>query len=135
MGIAGVALLFGIISFFRLIGAIFSAIGWKSKKTCPAVITGIEKQFKRNKNVEVVTYALDVNCEGLHMAGRMKEDVDTSKEALSEAGTQLTVKFNEKNGKCVKPVTIRKNITSNLIMLVVCIAVFIGCYYLAQAIS
>jgi len=128
-------LMFGIISFFRLIGAIFRAIGWKSAKTCSAVVTGIAKQVKRNKNVETVTYALDVNVEGQHIAGTLKEDVDTSKETPADAGTVLTVKVNEKNGKCVEPETIRKDITSNLVMLVVCIAVFIGCFYLVQAIG
>jgi len=135
MGIAGVALMFGIISFFRLIGALIRAANWSGKAVCPAVITGIQEQRKRSKTVERVIYTLDVNCEGIHTAGTLKADVDTSKEAIAQPGTQLNVKRNEKDGVCREASSFKKDILSNLGMLALCIVIFIACYFIAGAIS
>ena len=135
MGIAGVALMFGIISFFRLIGALIRAANWSGKAVYSAVITGIQEQKKRSKTVERVTYALDVNCDGLHTAGTLTEDVDTSKESPAEPGTQLQVKINEKTGVCRQADSFKKDILSNLGMLALCIVIFIACYFIAGAIN
>ena len=139
MGVAGVALLYGIISFFKMISALGRLNAWKKKGVpCSAVVAGIANQmqnYKGKKGVTYYQYAMDVNYNGSLVRAFFEEVVAVNGSPKLTPGMQTTLLFDPIGCGCKDPEELKGDVKSNAITLVVCVAVFFGCFFLVQLIN
>lgn len=139
MGVAGVALLYGIISFFKMIAALGRLNAWK-KKGVPsrAVVAGIANQipnYKGKKGATYYQYALNVEHMGSWVQAFFEETVGPNGTPKFAPGAQTMLLYDPVGSVCKDVEDLKGEVKSNAITMVVCIAVFFGCFFLVQLIN
>lgn len=139
MGVAGVALLYGIISFFKMIAAFARFNAWKKKGVpCRAYVAGIANQmenYKGKKGATFYRYALNVEHQGAWVQTFFEETVGPNDSPKFIPGAQTTLLYDPVGRVCKDEADLKGDIKSNAITVVVCIAVFIGCFLIVNLIN
>lgn len=139
MGVAGVAILYGFISFFKMIAALGRLNAWKKKAVLSrAVVAAIVNQmenYKGKKNTTFYRYDLNVEFQGTWLRGFFEEVVGPNDTPRFIPGAQTTILFDPVTGECRDLDELKGQVKANAITLVVCIALFIGCIFLVQLIN
>ena len=139
MGVAGVAFLYGIISFFKIFAALGKLNAWKKKAVpCNAVVAGIanrQENYKGKKGVTYYQYALDVFFNGAWVRAFFDEVVAVKGSPKFQPGTRTTLLYDPTTCCCKDEEDLKGDVKTNVITLVFCIVVFIGCILLVQLIN
>jgi len=144
MGVAGVALMYGFISFFKLIGAISRWSSWKSKGVlCPAVVVELKntvENYKNKKNVTQYQYRVAVDYKdpqstGIYPLADFEKIIQGDIRSDIAIGKEIKLFYNPQKGVCKDPDDLKSDITSNLGALVACIIIFFACFLIAEAIG
>lgn len=139
MGVAGVALLYGIISFFKMIAALGRLNAWKKKGVpCRVYVAGIANQmenYKGRKGATYYQYALNVEYMGSWVQAFFEETVGPNGVPKFQVGNQTTLLYDPVGCGCRDVEDLKGQVKSNAITVVVCIAVFIGCFLLLELIG
>lgn len=139
MGVAGVAMLYGIISFFKMIAALGRLNAWKKKGVpCQTIVAGIANQlenYRGKKGVTYYQYALNVNFRGSWVQAFFEETVAPTGTPKFQVGNQTTLLYDPIGCGCRDIEDLKGEVKTNGVTVVVCIAVFIGCFFLVQLIN
>lgn len=144
MGIAGAAMLYGFISFFKLIGAFIKWRSWKSNGVlCPAVVVGVleaQENYRKKKGVTHYKYNVAVDYQDkepmtIYPMAVLEKTVYTNTNNEIAVGKETKLLYNPQNSTCVEPAELTGAIKSNLGALIASIVIFFLCMLIIGAIS
>jgi len=139
MGVLGVAIIYGIYSFFKMISALARWNAWKSKAvSCKAVVAGIANRINENpgkKGVTYYQYALDVEYGGQWVRAFFEETVAPKGTPRFLPGAQTVVLYDPVSHGCRDPQDLKGAIKAHGITLLTCIVVGIVCIVVVQLIN
>ena len=129
---AKVALMFGIVSFFKMICGLFKLVYLQlSAIKCEGTIGKLlnsEADYKGKKNTVLCTYAVRLE-DGT--SGTYKELIKSGQEAKVVTGNTYRFYVGKNDVQLVKSVA--REPLNQLCMLAVCVAIFLLCAYVANA--
>ena len=139
MGVAGAALLFAFISFFRMIGAVGRWNAWKKHgKLCQVRFAAIDaklENYKNRKGSTLYRYALRVDYEDRKVDAAFEELVGPGGTPKFDVGDQAELQYVPAANACKDPAVMKGAIKSQAIAMVTCIAVFIGTIWLLRVLG
>ena len=139
MGVAGAALLFVFISFFRMIGALGKWNAWKKHGTlCPVRFAALDaklENYKNKKGYTLYRYALKVDHEGQKVDAAFEELVSPTGTPKFNVGDRAELQYVPAAGACKDPAEMKGAIRSQAIAMGSCFLIFIGTLWLLQALG
>lgn len=144
MGVAGVAMMYSFISFCKLIGALSKWFSWKSSGVlCPAVVVELKSKkenYKNKKNVTQYQYTVAVDYQGkqptsIYPLALFEEIVHADEVSDVSVGKEMKLLYDPKKSICVDGDQLKSAVKTNLLMLIVSIAIFWGCFLILQLIN
>lgn len=139
MGVAGVALIYGFISFFKMIAAVGRLNAWKAKGVlCRVYVAGIVNRlenYKGKKGATYYQYALNVEHQGAWVQAFFEETVGPNNSPKFVPGAQTMLLYDPISRACKDEADLKADIKSNAITLVASVAVFFGCFFIVNLIN
>ena len=139
MGVAGAALLFVFISFFRMIGALGKWNAWKKHgKLCPVRFAAIDSKLENYKNKKGMTlyrYALKVDYEDQKVDAFFEELVGPTGSPKYSVGDRAELQYVPAAHSCKDPAEMKGAIRSQAIAMGSCFLIFIGTLWLLQVLG
>ena len=136
MGVAGAALLFAFISFFRMIGAVGRWTAWKKHGSlCKVRFAAIDSKienYKNRKGNTLYRYALKVEYQDQKVDAIFEEVVGPTGSPKYAVGDRAELQYVPAAGRCKDPAEMKGAIKSQAMAMVTCIAIFIGTIWLLQ---
>ena len=139
MGVAGAALLFAFISFFRMIAAAGKWNAWKKHgKLCRVRVTAIDSKvdnYKNKKGITLYRYALKVDYEDRKEDASFEEIVGPTGSPSFSVGDRAELQYVPAAHSCKDPRQMKGAIKSQAIAMAGCVAIFIGTLWLLQVLG
>lgn len=139
MGVAGAALLFVFISFFRMIGALGKWNAWKKHgKLCSVRFAAIDSKLENYKNKKGYTlyrYALKVDYEDQKVDAFFEELVGPTASPKYSVGDRAELQYVPAARACKDPAQMKGAIRSQAIAMGSCFLIFIGTLWLLQVLG
>ena len=139
MGVAGAALLFAFISFFRMIGAMGRWNAWKKHgKLCPVRFAAIDaklENYKNKKGTTLYRYALRVDYEDRKVDAAFEELVGPGGTPKFNVGDRAELQYVPAANACKDPAQMKGAIKSQAIAMVSCTVIFFGTLWLLRVLG
>ena len=139
MGVAGAALLYVFISFFRMIGALGKWNAWKKHGTlCKVRFATIEQKldnYKNKKGNTLYVYGLKVDYQDQKVDALFEEVVGPTGSPKHAVGDRAELQYVPAAGRCKDPAEMKGAIKSQAIAMVTCIVIFFGTLWLLQVLG
>ena len=139
MGVAGAALLFVFISFFRMIGALGKWNAWKKHgKLCSVRFAAIDSKLENYKNKKGMTlyrYALKVDYEDQKVDAFFEELVGPTGSPKYSVGDRAELQYVPAPHSCKDPAEMKGANRSQAIAMGSCFLIFIGTLWLLQVLG
>lgn len=130
MGVAVAAVLFGILSFFRLMAALGRLNAWKKRGIlCKARVKEVANRtedFKGRKGVTWCQYAVVLDYDGMRVESLIEETVRPGAEPRYSEGDRIELWYAPNSGRCRDPRELKAPVKYYAIAVAASIAVFIG---------
>lgn len=139
MGVAGAALLFAFVSFFRMIAAAGKWNAWKKHgMLCRVRVTAIDlklENYKNKKGNTLYRYALKVDYEDRKVDATFEEVVGPTGTPKFQVGDRAELQYVPAAHSCKDPAEMKGAIKSQAMAMATCIAIFIGTIWLLQVLG
>ena len=139
MGVAGAALLFVFISFFRMIAAAGRWNAWKKHGTlCKVYFAAVDNKienYKSKKGTTLYRYALKVDYEDRKVDAAFEEVVGPTETPKFNVGDRAELQYVPAAGSCKDPAQMKGAIRSQAIAMGSCAVIFVGALWLLQVLG
>ena len=144
MGVLGFAMLYAIISFFKLMGALSKWNFWKNAGVpCQAVVVEImevQEIYKKKKGLTHFRYKVAVDYKGqeqitVYPLGIFEKTVHPNSENDVVVGKELTLLYDPKTGICEDNAMLKGEIKGHLGGLIASVVIAALCLLIVAAIS
>ena len=134
MGVAGIAMLFSVVFFFKSIVSFIKYMQWKRKET---IVGNIGELIKTEEIEKSTRYYFSVNLRDLQSGTQIKytESVRYGKEPSVRIGDPVEVFYDPRNKQYRIKIELMKDLRTNVLCLVLCLLVLLGCFLIVMGLS
>ena len=134
MGVAGIAMLFSVVFFFKSIVSFIKYMQWKRKET---IVGNIGELIKTEEIEKSTRYYFSVNLRDLQSGTQIKytESVRYGKEPSVRIGDPMEVFYDPRNKQYRIKIELMKDLRTNVLCLVLCLLVLLGCFLIVMGLS